>query len=150
MCGVVWCYSGNLENAEKVFEPIRNFKKTALDFVGPMPMPVLNSLFDALIPSGYNWYWKADFINELSDEAIDLHVKHGKEMPTQLSTMHMYPINGAAARVNKKDTAWNYRDATWAMVIAGVDPDPANNDKIIKWQKITGKHCILILQVAFI
>ena len=45
MCGIVWCYSGDLDKAEKVFEPIRNFKKPALDFVGPMPMPVVNSLF---------------------------------------------------------------------------------------------------------
>jgi len=51
------------------------------------------------------------------------------------STMHMYPINGAAARVGKSDTAWNYRDAMWAQVIVGVDPDPANKDKIVSWTK---------------
>ncbi len=135
MCGVVWCYSGDLKKAEKVFEPIRNFKKPALDFVGPMPVPVLNSLFDALMPPGLNWYWKADFVNELNDEAIQAHIKYGAEMPTPLSAMHLYPINGAASRVSNKDTAWNYRGSTWAMVIAGIDPDPANNDKIIKWAR---------------
>jgi hypothetical protein len=135
MCGVVWCYSGALENAEKVFEPIRNFRKVALDFVGPMPVPVLNSLFDGLMPPGLNWYWKADFVNELGQDAIAVHVKYGAEMPTLLSTMHMYPINGAASRVGNKDTAWNYRKATWAMVIAGIDADPANNEKITRWAK---------------
>jgi len=135
VCGVVWCYSGDLDKAEKVFEPIRKFKKMALDFVGPMPVPVLNSLFDALMPPGLNWYWKADFVNELSDEAIDLHVQHGAQMPTPLSTMHLYPIDGAASRVGKKETAWNYRSARWAMVIAGIDPDPKNNDAISKWAK---------------
>jgi hypothetical protein len=135
MCGIVWCYNGNMENAEKVFAPIRNFKKTALDFTGPMPVPVLNSMFDALMPPGLNWYWKADFFDELSKEAIEEHVKYGKQMPTPLSTMHLYPINGAASKVNKKDTAWNYRGTTWAMVIAGVDPDPANNDLLIKWAR---------------
>jgi len=135
MCGVVWCYSGDLSKAEKVFEPIRNFKKPALDFVGPMPVPVLNSLFDALMPPGLNWYWKADFVNELNEEAINLHAHYGRELPTLLSTMHLYPINGAASRIDKKETPWNYRDATWAMVIAGIDPDPANNEKITKWAK---------------
>ena len=135
MCGVVWCYSGDLDKAEQIFEPIRNFKKPALDFVGPMPVPALNSLFDALMPSGLNWYWKADFVNELSDDAIDIHLQHAVQMPTALSTMHLYPINGAAARVGKKDTAWNYRGATWAMVIAGIDADPANNDSISNWAK---------------
>jgi hypothetical protein len=135
MCGIVWCYSGDMKNAEKVFEPIRNFKKPALDFVGPIPVPALNSMFDALMPPGLNWYWKADFVNELNDKAIAAHLKYGPQMPTLLSTMHMYPINGAASRVSNKDTAWNYRNATWAMVIAGIDPDPANNDKITQWAK---------------
>lgn len=135
MCGVVWCFSGDLEKAEKIFAPIRSFKKPALDFVGPMPVPVVNSLFDALMPPGLNWYWKADFVNELSEEAIALHVQHGTQMPTPLSTMHLYPIDGVASRVGKKETAWNYRSATWAMVIAGIDPDPANNELISKWAR---------------
>ena len=135
MCGVVWCYTGGLDKAEKVFEPIRSFKQPALDFVGPMPVPVLNSLFDALMPPGLNWYWKADFINELNDAAIDVHLKYGAEMPTPLSTMHLYPINGVASRPGNNDTPWNYRNATWAMVIAGIDPDPANNGRISKWAK---------------
>jgi hypothetical protein len=108
MCGVVWCYSGDLQKAEKVFEPIRNFKKPALDFVGPIPVPALNSMFDGLMPPGLNWYWKADFVNDLSGKAIAEHLKHGPQMPTLLSTMHLYPINGAASRISNKDTAWNY------------------------------------------
>ena len=56
-------------------------------------------------------------------------------MPTPLSTMHLYPINGVASRIGNNETPWNYRNATWAMVIAGIDPDPANNDKISKWAK---------------
>ena len=135
MCGVVWCYSGDLSKAEKIFEPIRNFKTPALDFVGPMPVPVLNSLFDALMPPGLNWYWKADFVNELSDEAIELHYKYGTQLPTLHSTMHMYPVNGAAAKVGKNDTAWNYRNSNWAEVIVGIDPDPVKKDLITNWAR---------------
>jgi FAD/FMN-containing dehydrogenase len=80
-------------------------------------------------------YWKADFVNELSDEAIDIHLKFGYELPTPLSTMHLYPINGAAARVGAQDTAWNYRHSTWSMVIAGIDADPANRQRITDWAK---------------
>ena len=135
MCGVVWCYTGPLKKAEKVFKPIRKFKKPALDFVGPMPLPALQSLFDPIMPTGMHWYWKADFLNELSDEAIEAHLEHGPQMPTWRSTMHLYPINGAASRVSKKDTAWNYRGATWAEVHAGIDPDPANKEAITNWAK---------------
>ncbi|MGH2565923.1 MAG: FAD-binding oxidoreductase, partial [Ginsengibacter sp.] len=135
MCGVVWCYSGKMEAAEKVFEPIRRFKKPALDFAGPIPMPVLNSLFDGLMPPGLNWYWKADFVNELSDEAIDLHLVHSSKMPTPLSTMHLYPIDGFASSIANDATAWNYRGATWAMVICGIDSHPENNEIITKWAR---------------
>ena len=49
--------------------------------------------------------------------------------------MHLYPVNGAAARVGNEETAWNYRDATWAMVIVGIDPDAANDELITNWAR---------------
>ena len=120
MCGIVWCYTGPIKKAAKVFKPIRAFKPPALDLVGPLPHPALQSMFDALYPPGHQWYWKADFVHELSDEAIARHLEHGSRLPTMLSTMHLYPIDGAAARVKNKATAWAYRDAKWASVIVGV------------------------------
>ncbi|MHC4474605.1 MAG: FAD-binding oxidoreductase [Planctomycetota bacterium] len=135
MCGIVWCYSGPPEKAEQAFRPIRSFKTPVVDLVGPMPHPAVQSMFDPIYPPGLQWYWKADFVNELSDEAIAVHMKYGPALPTQHSTMHLYPINGAAQRVGNDETPWNYRDSTWAQVIVGVDPDPANNDRIMAWAK---------------
>jgi len=135
MCAIVWCYTGPLDRAEERFREIRAFGPPAVDFAGPIPWPVLQSLFDALYPPGLQWYWKADFVNELSDRAIDLHVKYGAQLPTMHSTMHLYPINGAAGRVGKNETAFSYRDATFAEVIVGVDPDPANNERMIAWAR---------------
>jgi FAD/FMN-containing dehydrogenase len=135
MCAVVWCYSGRMEDAEKAFEPIRNFKKPVLDLVGPLPVPALQSMFDPLMPTGMQWYWKGDYVKDLTDEAIDQYVQYGSKLPTMLSTMHLYPINGAASRIDKGDTAWSYRDATYAMVIAGIDPDASKKDAITTWAK---------------
>ena len=135
MCGIVWCCTGSIEKSAEAFKAVRAFKTPALDWCGPIPFPALQTMFDALMPAGLQWYWKADFINELSDDAINIHLRYGNELPTPLSTMHLYPINGAAAKVDNTDTAWNYRNANWAMVIAGIDPDPANNEKIITWAK---------------
>ncbi len=135
MCGIIWCYTGPLDQAEKTFAPIRRFRAPALDLVGPMPFPVVQSMFDGIFPPGHQWYWKADFVKELSDAAIALYIKYGSELPTIQSTMHLYPINGAARRVEKNATPWAYRDATWAQVIVGVDPDPANKARIIAWAK---------------
>ncbi|HXY61010.1 MAG TPA: FAD-binding oxidoreductase [Chthoniobacterales bacterium] len=135
MCGIVWAYVGPQAKAEETFKPIRAFKKPALDLVGALPQPALQTMFDTLYPPGLQWYWKADFVNELSDDAIAQHVRFGESLPSMHSTMHLYPINGAAARVGKNDTAWNYRKANWAQVMVGVDPDPANNEKTIAWAR---------------
>ena len=133
--GIVWCYSGPMEKAEERFKPIRAFGPPAIDFVGQVPWPALQSMFDALYPAGLQWYWKADFFKELTDKAIDLHVKHGSQLPSFHSTMHLYPINGAAHRPASGDTAFSFRDAHFAQVIVGVDPDPANNPKLTEWAK---------------
>ena len=133
MCGIVWCYTGPENEADAVFAPVREFGPPDLYGVQDMPFPALQAAFDALYPAGHQWYWRADFVNELSDEAIALHVKHGSEMPTMQSSMHLYPIDGAAHRVGNEDTPFSYRDATWSSVIVGVDPDPANADMITKW-----------------
>lgn len=133
MCGIVWCYCGPMDKAERAFQPVWAFTTPAFKFLGPMPFPQLQSMFDALYPPGHQWYWKGDFVNDLSDEAITIHLEHGAKLPTALSTMHLYPINGAVHDVGSDETAWSYRDSTWSMVIVGVDPDPANAEKLKSW-----------------
>lgn len=133
MCGVVWCYTGPQDKAEQVFAPIRDFGPPALYGIHDMPFPALQSAFDGLYPPGHQWYWRADFVKELSDEAIATHVAHARTLPTMQCTMHLYPVGGAAHRVGQQDTAWSYRDATWGEVIVGVDPDPANAGMVKDW-----------------
>jgi FAD/FMN-containing dehydrogenase len=92
-------------------------------------------MFDGFYPAGHQWYWKADFVREIPDAAVDIHVTYGSALPTPLSTMHLYPIDGVAGRVPKDATAWNYRDAKWGMVMVGVSPDPADNPQLIRWAR---------------
>ncbi len=135
MAVITFCYTGDLAQAEKIFEPIRRVAPPAMDFAGPIPLPALQSMFDGLYPAGLQWYWNADFFTELSDTAIDLHLQYAQQLPTVHSTMHLYPLSGAAQRVGKDDTAWSFREAKFAQVIVGVDPDPANNPRTIAWSK---------------
>jgi FAD/FMN-containing dehydrogenase len=135
MCAVVWCSTASRDEFDKLTKGMRSVGKPALDHIGLMPFPALQSLFDPLYPPGLQWYWRADFVKELSDAAIAKHLEHALRLPTMHSTTHIYPINGAAHRVGKSDTAFSYRDANWAHVIVGVDPDPANKDKITRWCK---------------
>jgi FAD/FMN-containing dehydrogenase len=135
MCGIVWCVLAKEEKAVKAVDTFRDFKKPALDYTGNMPYSALQGMFDPLYPKGLQWYWKADFVKELSDEAIKLNVKYAEKLPTPQSTMHLYPINGAVHKIGKKDTAFAYRDANWAQVIVGVDGDPASRDSISSWAR---------------
>lgn len=131
---IVWCYTGRIEDAEETFAPVRLALGAPLvDLVGAMPFPALQSMFDPLLPAGILSYWRSDFANELSDEAIALHVEYGSRLPTLLSTMHIYPMDGAVRRVGRTDTAFSYRDTSWLETIVGFDMDPANADLIKNW-----------------
>jgi FAD/FMN-containing dehydrogenase len=135
VCGIVWYSTASAEATEAALKPMRTLGKPLFDHVGEFPHPAVQSLFDALYVPGLQWYWRADFVRELSEAAIALHLRYAAQLPTLHSTMHLYPINGAAHRVGREDTAFSFRDAVWAEVIVGVDPDPANNDKLISWTK---------------
>ena len=135
MCGLVWCFNGPAQQANEILEPLRGFRRPAFEHFAPMPFPMLQRMFDDLYTAGLQWYWKAAILNELSDEAIALNVEHGLELPTLHSTMHLYPINGAVHKTAKDGTAWSFREAVWSQVIVGVDPDPANKDRIVQWAK---------------
>jgi Berberine and berberine like len=100
-----------------------------------MPFPVLQSLFDPLFPTGLQWYWRGDFAKGLSDNAIDAHLEWAARAPSELSLMHLYPIDGAVHDIKQTETAWGFRDATWSMVIAGIDPDPAKAEALTTWTK---------------
>ncbi|WP_206017945.1 FAD-binding oxidoreductase [Rhodohalobacter barkolensis] len=134
VCGLLWCYTGHEDQFENYLQQARNASKPLFEFTGEMPYTALQTMFDGFFPPGYQWYWKGDFVREISNEAIKEHVRFAN-IPTPLSTMHLYPVDGAAHEVGSDETAWNKRDAQWSMVIVGVDPDPENTDKIKTWAR---------------
>ena len=131
VCGVVWCYNG--EDDSPALREARSWGAPLLDGIAPVPLPDWNSAFDAVYPAGDQWYWRGEFVKSIPDAAIEQHVKFGEAMPTWKCTMHLYPIDGAGSRVGSDEMAWAYRDAIWAQVVAGVDPDPANAGAIRDW-----------------
>jgi FAD/FMN-containing dehydrogenase len=134
MCVLLVSHNGPIAEGEKAVNALRAaLPKPIIDWAQPMPYHVLQTLFDPLMPKGLQWYWKGDFVKELPDAAIDAHVAHAAKLPTALSTMHLYPIDGAVQRRKQDSAAWGYRDAAWSMVIAGIDPDPANAPTLKQW-----------------
>ncbi|MEU9127465.1 FAD-binding oxidoreductase [Kitasatospora sp. NPDC048540] len=133
MAGVVWCWTGDLDGLDAALAPVADAGPPAFHFATPIPYPALQSTFDPLLPPGLQWYWRGDFFDRITDEAIEVHAKYAAAIPTGLSTMHLYPVDGAAHRVGRDDTAWSYRDAVWSGVFGGIDPDPANAGVIRDW-----------------
>ncbi len=130
---VVACFNGTDEDGEALLQDLRGVAEPVAEHVGRMPYPALNSAFDGLLPAGLQHYWKAAFQPKLTDGAIAVHLEHGPGVPAMESTMHLYPIDGAVHDVPADATAFAYRDADFAPVIAGMWPDPADNDKNIAW-----------------
>jgi FAD/FMN-containing dehydrogenase len=132
MCVLLVAHTG--ENGEAAVNALRaQLPKPIIDWAGPLPYPALQQMFDALYPKGLQWYWKGDFVKDLPDAAIDVHLQHAAAVPTPISAMHLYPIDGAVGRRQSDETAWNMRDATWSMVIVGVGNEPAQAPALQRW-----------------
>jgi FAD/FMN-containing dehydrogenase len=122
VCGVVCCHTGSEDQAAQAVKPLLSVGPPLFSHIGPMPYPVLNSMFDPLLPPGMHHYWKADYFRDISDPSIDIHTQYGPEVPNVFSVMHLYAVNGAVSRVGPTDTAYSYRDAAFSNIIAAVYP----------------------------
>ena len=131
VCGVVWCCA-DLEDANELLAPARALAPI-IDGVAEVPLPAMNTAFDGLYCPGDQWYWRAAFLGEVSDEAVAANAEWGRKMPTWKSGMHMYPVDGVASQVGNDETAWAFRDAKWVQVIVGVDPEPASAGALRDW-----------------
>jgi FAD/FMN-containing dehydrogenase len=132
-CAAVVHWAGPIDEGENAIKPFLDIAPVVAQSVGPLPYPALNAAFDPLFPKGIRSYWKGNFVTELTDAAVEAHLTHGPKVPTLSSTMHLYPINGACHRVGASDTAFAYRDATFATVIVSAWDDPTKDTECIQW-----------------
>jgi hypothetical protein len=100
-----------------------------------MPYPALNVAFDGLNPKGMQAYWKANFLRELNDGAIGAHAEFGATVTSANTAVHIYPIDGAVARVGAAETAFANRGMKFSPVIAAQWMDPADNEANIAWAR---------------
>jgi len=136
ICLLMSCYNGAKADGRKALAPLLDALPAPwFNWMGTMPYPAVQSMFDGLYPKGMQWYWRGDFVKTLPDAAIDAHLEQAAKTPSELSLMHLYPINGAVHRMARDATAWNCREATWSMVIAGIDPNPQKSRTITRWTK---------------
>jgi hypothetical protein len=133
-CALISSFNGSETDGKKTLAPLLDrLPSPFFDWMGVMPFPAIQSMFDPIFPKGLQWYWKGDFVKDLPDEAIDVHIAEAAKAPSEISLMHLYPIDGAAMRVAKDETPWGGRNATFSMAIAAVDPRPSQAEKLKSW-----------------
>ena len=133
-CAIIGSYNGSAAEGQRLLAPLlATLPAPIFNWMGEMPFPAINALFDPFFPKGLQWYWKGDFVQSLPDEAIERHIAEAAKAPTELCLMHLYPIDGAVHRVPHDATPWAARDASFSMVIAGISPNPADAERLKSW-----------------
>jgi len=133
-CALISSFNGSEEDGKKTLAPLLDkLPSPFFNWMAVMPFPAIQSMFDPLFPKGLQWYWKGDFVKDLPDEAIDAHIAEAAKAPSEISLMHLYPIDGAARRVAKDETPWGGRNATFSMAIIGIDPRPSQAEALKSW-----------------
>jgi FAD/FMN-containing dehydrogenase len=131
---VIACYVGPPDAGERAFAPVREWGP-ALEMLGPMPYSVVQGLIAPGNPPGRHQYWKAGFLGELSDEAVDTFVRHASEPATPFTACLMLPLGGAFARVDSDDSPLSYRGAKWDYHVLAQWADPPDAERCIGWTR---------------
>ncbi|MGW0390354.1 FAD-binding oxidoreductase [Streptomyces sp. NPDC003042] len=117
LCGVLACWSGPEEQDDEIRARLARLGPIVGQHVGRMPYPVINTLFDELLPPGLFQYWKGTFSKGLPDGAVDAYMEYGATTPSIQSATVVFPIDGACHRVAPEATAFAYRDADFSTAL---------------------------------
>jgi hypothetical protein len=128
-------YAGSLNDGKAALEPLQNFGNPILRLIMPMPYTELQKSFDAAGPKGMRYYWKSHYMNDLSDEAIDVFVNHSKHLPGPLSAVGFEQFGGAITRVKVGDTAFPQRSASYVLGLFAGWTAAEDDEKSINWTR---------------
>jgi FAD/FMN-containing dehydrogenase len=135
MCGVLTCFSGPEDEDDRILARLAGLGPVVGQHVARMPYPVINTLFDELLPAGLYHYWKGSFSRGLPDGAIDAYTEYGATTPTIQSATVVFPIDGACHRVGPEETAFAYRDADFSTALSPTLPTRAQCEANIDWAR---------------
>lgn len=133
--GIALCYAGSLEEAEKVILPLKTLGTPLVDLIKPMPFTDFQKMFDGGQPSGRHYYWKSEYLADISDNVIDASIAQAKQMTSPFSQVVFFQLSGAIAQRDEADTAATYREAAFIHIIAASWEDPRESDKHIQWTR---------------
>jgi FAD/FMN-containing dehydrogenase len=137
VAAIVGSHCGTLEQGESAFRSVKAFGPPVMDALGPIPYATLNGMIDGAFPKGALNYWKAQFLTELSDDAIRALVAGFETCPSPMSAIILEHFHGAASRVPVAATACTMRVTGFNVVIASQWMDAAETERGIKWARDT-------------
>jgi FAD/FMN-containing dehydrogenase len=133
--GIAACYTGPIEDGERVLKPVRTFGSPIADLIAPRRYTEIQSLFDPnWVPGQFN-YWKTSLLRELSDAAIDILIEQTKKRPTPSSVIYFQQAHGAASRVKTDHTAFPHRFNHYDSGPWAIWQDQADTDRCIRWAR---------------
>lgn len=132
---LVACHAGSLEAGEEALAPLESFGEPFFSSVAPMAYATLQSSFDAAAPDGGRFYWKAHYVDEISDALIDDLVERVDPLPGPYTVVFMECLGGAVARVAPEATAFPHRDARFTLGLSTGWAEAANDDAAIAWTR---------------
>ncbi len=135
--GIVVCWTGSMEEGERVLAPIREVASPLMDMVQPMPYTALQMMLDGGGPHGTRAYMKAEFLPDLGDEVIEKIVAHGGSRPGPMAQLLMEPMGGAISRVGDDETALGRRDVPWCYhaLAMWMEPDAQTEEAHVEWAR---------------
>lgn len=133
--GIAACYAGPVEQGAEVMRPLKEFGPPVMDMIGPLPYTALQQANDPTAPAGLQSYFKAAFLRDLSDEAIDAMIEYATNATSPLSAIHLHQLGGAMNRLAADATAFAHRDSGFVVNIIGMWPTPVDNDRHIDWAR---------------
>ena len=135
---VIACYSGDLAQAESVLAPLRSFGNPVADMLQEMPRIDMQTMFDAGFPYGNRNYWKSAFVDEFTDDAIDIVVERANLNPSPLSALMIeYYYGGPSSEIGETETAFAHRAAQYDVGIVGQWVESSDDHKNMSWVRET-------------
>jgi FAD/FMN-containing dehydrogenase len=131
-------FVGDVEEGLKITAPLRELGTPLFDMSGPTPFVGVQTGFDPLFPRGeLRAYWKSQYLDELSDGAIETIAAKAGERPAPLTLMNVFAMGGAITRVGEEETAFATRKPPYMVSIDGMWSDAADDDANVAWVRDT-------------
>jgi FAD/FMN-containing dehydrogenase len=133
--GVAGMWAGDPEAGEAATRELRKLTTPLLDLSGTAPYAASQQALDPFFPAGLRYYWKALYLDTLSDAAIDQTVRWSVEPPSPRTLVVIRHVGGAIARVPADATAFAAREPEFMLSVDAVWDDPADDAANVTWTR---------------